>query len=90
MTEKQFLMIYIIAFLIGLFLIYVIDTRMENKNKKSRSKQVNHIRFNPRKIVANYDEFIKENTKNMFLFEKKEFIKNVNSELYSIILKGVR
>ena len=80
-------------FLGGLAVLYFIATvitTIKNNRKKVRNKKVNYIRFNPKKIVANYDEFINENTKNMFLFEKKEFIKNVNSELYSMILKGVR
>lgn len=83
-----FITFFISALLYGI--IGEIITRLKNKKQKSRRQQVKHMKIDLRKIVANYDEFINENTKNMFVFEKKEFIKNVNSELYSMILKGVR
>ncbi len=93
MTERQLIMSYIITFLFSLAAIYFmheIIVRIRNKTQKRTRQQASHMRIDLRKIVANYDKFIETNTKNMYLFEKKEFIKNINSELYSMILKGVR
>ena len=75
-----------------ILLVIIVSTisKIKNKKQKNKRQQVNHMRIDLRKIVANYDKFIEENTKNMYLFEKKEFIAKVNSELYSMILKGVR
>lgn len=57
---------------------------MRRKNKKV-SKLVNNQKVNNfivRMMTGkSYDEFIEENTKDMFLYEKKEFIKNLNCVL---------
>lgn len=54
---------------------------MRRKNKKV-SKLVNNQKVNNfivRMMTGkSYDEFIKEETKGMFIFEKREFIKNLN------------
>lgn len=80
--------------IIGLVLLIQIIVRIKNKQQKRKNKQVTCQRtkkvFNARNFISNYDEFITENTKGMNLFEVKEFIKNVNLEIYRIILKGVR
>ena len=80
--------------IIGLVLLIQIVVRIKNKQQKRTSKQVIYQRpkkvFYPRNFISNYDEFITENTKGMTLFEIKEFIKNVNLEIYRMILKGVR
>lgn len=80
--------------IIGLVLLIQIIVRIKNKQQKKASKQVIYQRpkkvFNPQNFISNYNEFITENTKGMNLFEIKEFIKNVNLEIYRMILKGVR
>lgn len=80
--------------IIGLILLVQIIVRIKNKQQKRKNKQVTCQRpkkvFNARNFISNYDEFIAENTKNMYLCEIKEFIKNVNLEIYRMILKGVR
>lgn len=84
-------------FLIAIAMIYFISEfamRIKNKTKKHKRQQIicsKDIKMlNPANFISNYDEFITENTKGMNLFEIKEFIKNVNLEIYRIILKGVR
>lgn len=57
---------------------------MRRKNKKVNkpidNQKVNN--FIVRMMTGkSYDEFIEENTKDMFLYEKKEFIKNLNCVL---------
>lgn len=80
--------------IIGLVLLIQIVVKIKNKQQKRASKQVIYQRlkkvFNPQNFISNYNEFITENTKGMNLFEIKEFIKNVNLEIYRMILKGVR
>lgn len=50
------------------------------ENKQVDNKKVNN--FIVRMMTGkSYDEFIEENTKDMFLYEKKEFIKNLNCVL---------
>lgn len=60
---------------------------MRRKNKINKNKIVNKSNIDNKKsnnfIVRmmtgkSYDEFIKEETKGMFIFEKREFIKNLN------------
>ena len=84
-------------FLIAIAMIYFISEfamRMKNKTKKHKRQQIicsKDIKMlNPANFISNYDEFITENTKNMYLYEIKEFKKIVNQELLNIILKGVR
>lgn len=71
-----------------------IVAKMKNKARKRTSKQVTCQRhkkvFNARNFISNYDEFIAENTKGMSLFEIKEFIRSVDLEIYSLVMKGVR
>lgn len=75
-------------------IISEIVVRMKNKTKKCKRQQIVHQThkktFNPANFISNYNEFITENTKGMTLFEIKEFIKNVDSEIYSLVMKGVR
>lgn len=63
---------------------------MRRKNKVNKINIVNEKRTDNKKtnnfIVRimtgkSYDEFIAEETKGMFIFEKREFIKNLNSVL---------
>lgn len=71
-----------------------IVAKMKNKAQKRTSKQVTCQRhkktFNPANFISNYNEFIAENTKSMSLFEIKEFIRSVDLEIYSLVMKGVR
>ena len=88
-NQKLILAIAIVA----IFILVQIIAKIKNKTKKRKKQQIIHKQIkmpNWAKIIANYDSFIKENTKNMGLYEKKEFIKNVNLELYSMLLKGVK
>lgn len=51
--------------------------------KNTKSKKTNN--FIVRMMTGkSYDEFITEETKGMFIFEKKEFIKNLNIVLNQI------
>ena len=63
---------------------------MRRKNKVNKINIVNRKRTDNKKtnnfIIRmmtgkSYDEFIAEETKGMFIFEKREFIKNLNSVL---------
>lgn len=84
-------------FLIAIAMIYFISEfamRMKNKTKKYKRQQIicsKDIKMlNPANFISNYNEFVNENTKNMYLYEIKEFKKLVNQEICRIILKGVR
>ena len=85
-------MFFISAIVYGI--IGEIVARIKNKQQKRTSKQVTCQRtkkvFNARNFISNYDEFIAENTKGMTLFEIKEFIRSVDLEIYSLVMKGVR
>lgn len=89
-TQKLILTIAIVA----IFILVQIIARIKNKQQKRKNKQVTCQRpkkvFNARNFISNYDEFIAENTKNMYLCEIKEFKKIVNQEVLNMILKGVR
>ena len=80
--------------IVGLVILVQIIARMKNKQQKKTSKQVTCQRpkkvFSARNFISNYDEFIAENTKGMTLFEIKEFIRSVDLEIYSLVMKGVR
>ena len=75
-------------------IISEIVVKMKNKTKKCKGQQVicqKHKKaFNPANFISNYNEFITENTKGMNLFEIKEFIKNVDLEIYRLVTKGVK
>jgi hypothetical protein len=77
------------VFLITLITLYVLGTIAENKKLKSKLRAKKSIQVNP-KMISNYNAFVKENTKNMTLYEIKEFKKNLNLELNRMILRGVR
>ena len=84
-------------FLIAIAMIYFISEfamRMKNKTKKHKRQQIicsKDIKMlNPANFISNYDEFITENTKNMYLCEIKEFKKIVNQEILNMLLKGVK
>lgn len=87
-----FITFFMSAIVYGIILQFV--TRMKNKAQKRRTKQVTCQRpkktFSARNFISNYDEFIRENTKGMTLFEVKDFIKNVDLEIYRLVMKGVR
>lgn len=89
-NQKLILAIAIVA----IFILVQIVVRMKNKAKKCKKKQIIYKKhkkiFNPANFISNYNEFIAENTKNMYLYEIKEFKKTINKEIYSMILKGVR
>ena len=80
--------------MIAIVILVQIVAKMKNKAQKRTSKQVICQRpkkvFNARNFISNYDEFIAENTKGMSLFEIKEFIRSVDLEIYSLVMKGVR
>lgn len=80
--------------IIGLVLLIQIVVRIKNKTKKCKRQQIickKHKKiFNPANFISNYDEFIAENTKGMTLFEIKEFIRSLDLEIYSLVMKGVR
>lgn len=81
--------IIFVVFFITLITMYVLGIIAENKRLKSKLRAKRAMQINP-KAISNYDKFIKENTKNMTLYEIKEFKKNLNLELNRIILRGVR
>lgn len=89
-NQKLILAIAIVA----IFILVQIVARMKNKTKKCKRQQIickKHKKiFNPANFISNYNEFIAENTKNMYLCEIKEFKKIVNQEIYRMILKGVK
>lgn len=89
-TQKLILTIAIVA----IFILVQIIVRMKNKTKKCKRQQTickKDIKMlNPANFISNYNEFVAENTKNMYLYEIKEFKKTINKEIYSMILKGVR
>lgn len=89
-NQKLILAIAIVA----IFILVQIIAKMKNKTQKRTSKQVICQRpkktFSARNFISNYDEFIKENTKGMTLYEVKDFIKNVDLEIYRLVMKGVR
>lgn len=80
--------------IVVLVLILQSIARMKNKTQKKTSKQVTYQRpkkvFNPRNFISNYDQFIAENTKGMTLFEIKDFVKEFDLEIYTLVMKGVR
>lgn len=80
--------------MIAIVILVQIVAKMKNKTQKRTIKQVICQRpkkvFNARNFISNYDEFIAENTKGMTLFEIKEFIRSVDLEIYSLVMKGVR
>ena len=84
-------------FLIAIAMIYFISEfamRIKNKTKKHKRQQIicsKDIKMlNPANFISNYDKFIEENTKNMCLYEIKEFKKSINAEIYNMIVKGVK
>lgn len=77
------------VFFITLTTLYILGTIAENKRLKSKLRAKKLIQVNP-KVISNYNAFVKENTKNMTLYEIKEFKRNLNIELNRMILKGVR
>jgi len=77
------------VFFITLITMYILGIIAENKRLKSKLRAKRSMQVNP-KVISNYNAFIKENTKNMTLYEIKEFKKNLNLELNRIILRGVR
>ena len=89
-NQKLILTITIVA----IFILVQIIARIKNKQQKRKNKQVTCQRpkkvFNARNFISNYDEFIAENTKGMTLFEIKEFIRSLDLEIYSLVMKGVR
>lgn len=89
-NQKLILAIAIIA----IFILVQIVAIMKNKTKKCKRQQVIYQKhkkaFNPANFISNYNEFVAENTKNMYLYEIKEFKKTINKEIYRMILKGVR
>lgn len=74
------------SMLIGMYILGII---VENKRLKSKLRAKRALHINPR-MISNYDKFLKENTKNMNLYEIKEFKRNLNLELNRLILKGVK
>lgn len=79
--------------IVSIFILVQIVTKIKNKAKKCKKQQIIHKQIkmpNWAKIIANYDSFIKENTKGMTLYEVKDFIKNVDLEIYRLVMKGVR
>lgn len=97
MTEKQLIMSYVMTFLLSLVVIYFIHeiiVRIKNKTQKKCKRQIIYQRpkktFSARNFISNYDEFIRDNTKGMTLYEVKDFVKNVDSEIYRLVMKGVR
>ena len=97
MTEKQLIMSYVMTFLLSLVVIYFIHeiiVRIQNKTQKKCNRQIIYQRpkktFSARNFISNYDEFIRDNTKGMTLYEVKDFIKNVDLEIYRLVMKGVR
>lgn len=89
-NQKLILAIAIVA----IFILVQIIAKMKNKAKKCKRQQIIYKKhkkiFNPANFISNYDEFIKENTKGMTLYEVKDFIKNVDLEIYRLVMKGVR
>lgn len=89
-NQKLILAIAIVA----IFILIQIIVRIKNKAKKCKRQQIickKHKKiFNPANFISNYNEFITENTKGMYLYEIKEFKKTINKEIYRMILKGVR
>lgn len=80
--------------IIAIVIIIQILTKLKNKTQKKCNRQIIYQRpkktFSARNFISNYDEFISENTKGMTLFEVKDFIKNVDLEIYRLVMKGVR
>lgn len=80
--------------IVAIFILIQIIARIKNKAKKCKRQQIickKHKKiFNPANFISNYDEFIAENTKGMTLFEIKEFIRSVDLEIYSLVMKGVK
>lgn len=80
--------------IISIVIIIQILTKLKNKTRKKCNRQIIYQRpkktFSARNFISNYDEFISENTKGMTLFEVKDFIKNVDLEIYRLVMKGVR
>lgn len=86
---KQLGGLILLVFFSALIAMYILGIIVENKKLKSKLRAKRVIKVNP-KAISNYDKFIKENTKNMNLYEIKEFKKNLDLELNRLILKGVR
>ena len=89
-NQKIIFSITIIAIVITIQIL----VRLKNKASKKCNRQIICQRpkktFSARNFISNYDEFIKENTKGMTLYEVKDFIKNVDLEIYRLVMKGVR
>lgn len=89
-NQKLILAIAIVA----IFILIQIIVRIKNKTKKHKRQQIIYSKnikmLNPANFISNYNEFITENTKGMYLYEIKEFKKTINKEIYRMILKGVR
>ena len=89
-NQKLILAIAIVA----IFMLVQIVTRIKNKTKKCKRQQTickkDVKMLNPENFISNYNKFIAENTKNMYLYEIKQFKESINKEIYSMILKGVR
>lgn len=86
---KQLGGLILLVFFSTLIAMYILGIIVENKKLKSKLRNKRVIQVNP-KAISNYNAFVKENTKNMNLYEIKEFKKNLNLELNRLILKGVR
>lgn len=86
-NQKVLFSIAIVAIVI---IIQIITKLKEQKKCKKQSYQRPKKTFSARNFISNYDEFIAENTKGMTLFEVKEFVKNVDLEIYRLVMKGVR
>ena len=89
-NQKLILAIAIVA----IFMLVQIVTRIKNKTKKCKRQQTickkDVKMLNPENFISNYNKFIAQNTKNMYLFEIQEFKKILNQEILNMILKGVR
>lgn len=80
--------------IIAIVILIQIITKLKNKAQKKCGKQIIYQRpkkaFCVRNFISNYDEFIAENTKGMTLYEIKDFKKNIDLEIYRLVMKGVR
>ena len=81
-----------ITFVIIFFIISII-IKLKNKAKKCKKQAIckkDVKMLNPEDFISNYNKFIAQNTKNMYLFEIKEFKKIVDQEILNMILKEAR
>lgn len=87
-------MMIILGGMLALYFIATVITTIKNKTQKRTTRQIicqgPKKTFSARNFISNYDEFISENTKGMTLFEVKDFIKNVDLEIYRLVMRGVR